>query len=227
MDTNTETNDTGAIETLGRDKKLTGNVIRFNYIRNVIGMKTDPDGKILSPHFTWGIYMDDYSSGTTVYGNVVINTVLGGVCIHGGMDNVVENNVLINGEQHQIRLQPRDDFMTGNVFKHNVIVFSDPDAVVWYSYARTWRPDRLKEADHNLYWHTGELDLAKTDRSITPEGNFAKWHEVGFDKNSLIADPLFADPEKGDFRLKDNSPAFKIGFQKIPYDRIGPKGFKR
>ncbi len=227
VDTNLETNDTGAIETLGRDMQLTGNIIRFNIIRNVVGMGTTPDGEFLTPYFTWGIYLDDYSSGTTVYGNIVVGTVLGAVCIHGGKDNIVENNIFVDGQEHQIRLQPRDEFMTGNIFRCNIIVFRNPQAIVWYSYAHTWGRHRLKEVDFNLYWHTGGLDLAKTERAITPEGNFEKWREAGFDRHSLIADPQFIAPEKGDFRLKPNSPAFKLGFKPIPVEKVGPRKGKR
>ena len=227
VDTNLETNDTGAIETLGRDQKNTGNVIRYNFIRNVVGVGTTPDGQIQSPYFTWGIYLDDYSSGTTVFGNVVIGTVIGAVCIHGGKDNVVENNVFMDGVERQITLQPRDDFMAGNVFRRNIVVYRSPDAVLWYSWAHSWNPSRLSECDDNLYWHVGGLDLAKTDRAITPAGNLAKWQALGFDKNAVIADPMFVAPDKGDFRLKPDSPAFKLGFQPIPMERIGPKGFQR
>lgn len=45
---------------------------------------------------------------------------------------------------------------------------------------------------------------------------------LGFDKNSLVADPLFVAPEKDDWRLKPESPAFKLGFQAIPVEKIGP-----
>ena len=45
---------------------------------------------------------------------------------------------------------------------------------------------------------------------------FAQWQAAGQDKDSLIADPLFVDPEQGDFRLKPGSPAAKIGFE--PWD---------
>jgi hypothetical protein len=45
---------------------------------------------------------------------------------------------------------------------------------------------------------------------------------VGFDKNSVVADPLFVAPEQDDFRLKPESPAFKLGFQAIPIEKIGP-----
>jgi hypothetical protein len=51
---------------------------------------------------------------------------------------------------------------------------------------------------------------------------WAAWQAMGFDKNSLVADPLFVDPDHGDYRLKPESPAFQLGFQPIPVERIGP-----
>jgi len=35
------------------------------------------------------------------------------------------------------------------------------------------------------------------------------------DKNTIIEDPLFYNLEKFDFRLKKNSPAFKINFKEF------------
>ncbi len=48
------------------------------------------------------------------------------------------------------------------------------------------------------------------------------WQTDGADRHSVVADPMFLDPKNGDFRLKQESPAFKLGFQKIPFDKIGP-----
>lgn len=45
--------------------------------------------------------------------------------------------------------------------------------------------------------------------------------KLGFDRHSLIADPLFVAPEQDDWRLKPQSPAFSLGFRPIPIDRIG------
>lgn len=41
------------------------------------------------------------------------------------------------------------------------------------------------------------------------------------DQKSIVADPLFVDAENGDHRLKSESPAFRLGFEKIPVDEIG------
>lgn len=32
--------------------------------------------------------------------------------------------------------------------------------------------------------------------------------------------PMFVEPEKMDFRLRPNSPAFEVGFKQIPMERI-------
>ena len=48
------------------------------------------------------------------------------------------------------------------------------------------------------------------------------WQALGMDRHSLIADPLFVDAKKDDYRLQPNSPALKLGFKPIPVDKIGP-----
>ncbi len=65
--------------------------------------------------------------------------------------------------------------------------------------------------DNNCYWNTAGQDVTFVGLSLE------KWRQQeGRDQHSIIADPLFVDPAKGDFRLKPNSPALKIGFE--PFD---------
>lgn len=48
------------------------------------------------------------------------------------------------------------------------------------------------------------------------------WQIAGADRQSIVADPLFADPKGGDYRLGQESPALKLGFEPIPFEKIGP-----
>ena len=49
---------------------------------------------------------------------------------------------------------------------------------------------------------------------------------VTFQDNLLDQDPHFVDPEHLNFQLKDDSPAYKLGFQRIPMEKIGFTGVR-
>ena len=42
------------------------------------------------------------------------------------------------------------------------------------------------------------------------------------DRHSLVADPRFVAADQDDYRLRRDSPAWKLGFQPIPVEKIGP-----
>jgi hypothetical protein len=55
-----------------------------------------------------------------------------------------------------------------------------------------------------------------------------QWQARGHDTNSVIADPQFVDAGSGDFRLKPESPALKLGFKPIDLSNVGvrPKNLR-
>jgi hypothetical protein len=63
-------------------------------------------------------------------------------------------------------------------------------------------------------------DVSLREAEMTDE--WAAWQARGMDTHSLVADPLFVDPVNDDYRLRPESPAFKLGFQPIPIEKIGP-----
>jgi hypothetical protein len=52
---------------------------------------------------------------------------------------------------------------------------------------------------------------------------FDEWRALGVDRHSVIADPGFVDRAGGNFRLKPDSPALKLGFKEFPLDRFGTR----
>ncbi|NBX30621.1 hypothetical protein EBR04_09325, partial [bacterium] len=44
----------------------------------------------------------------------------------------------------------------------------------------------------------------------------AEWQAAGHEQGSLVVDPGFVDPDRDDYRLKPDSPAFPLGF--VPHD---------
>ena len=84
-----ESDDQGGIDVF-YDYSLRGLVIRYNLWENIKGG---------SLHGAAGIRFDDMISGQMVYGNIFNNVGaihFGSVQIHGGKDNVVDNNVFYN-----------------------------------------------------------------------------------------------------------------------------------
>ena len=67
------------------------------------------------------------------------------------------------------------------------------------------------------FW-VDDVSLCEAQLSDEWEG----WQARGMDRHSVVADPLFLDPARDDYRLKPESPAFKLGFKPIPIARIGP-----
>ena len=88
--------DCGAIYS-GRDWSTRGNVIRNNYIHDVIGfgMKSVDvaTNQVVyqSPNYAIGVYLDDGASGFDVSGNIFENVAMS-LHIHGGRDNKIYNN---------------------------------------------------------------------------------------------------------------------------------------
>jgi parallel beta-helix repeat protein len=90
-----------------------------------------------------------------------------------------------------------------------------------------WSEWTLADCDHNLFSQGdgGEYEL-QDDRKIEAAmkiTTLAQWKKLGYDHHTVIADPLFVDPELDDYTLRPDSPAFKLGFQPIDIKMIGPR----
>lgn len=253
---NLETADTGAVYTGGRDWiSSRGTAIRYNYMHDSLGYGQE-NGRWVSPHYSWGVYLDDNTGGVDVIGNIVARAMRGLIHLHNGRDNLVENNIFVDGKLQQAEFNgwtktstnwqthlptmiagydsvkdqqawkkmrnmnispeqavlPDGLVMTGNVFRRNIVYYTDPEAKL-FGYRNL--PFDHNEWDFNLYWHQS-LPLS------FPKLDWEGWLKLGKDTHSLVADPLFVNPGKDDYRLRPNSPAFRLGFKPIPVEKIGP-----
>jgi len=101
---NLESADTGGIYFCSRDWTQRGNEIRYNVFHHVGGFGKRNSwapvsaGKVeyVYPGFTWGIYLDDPTSGTRVFGNILYDVPICGLHNHGGRDNTFENNIIVD-----------------------------------------------------------------------------------------------------------------------------------
>lgn len=74
---------------------------------------------------------------------------------------------------------------------------------------------RLPDGSGEVWADDVELHAAE------PMAEWDAWLVLGMDRQSRIADPLFVDPAKDDYRLKPGSPALDLGFEPIAIERFG------
>ncbi|MGQ9608618.1 MAG: right-handed parallel beta-helix repeat-containing protein [bacterium] len=207
----------------------TGNILEANHIHH-IGIKSNGDGPILSDmggvytlglhegsvirhnvfhdiaaiqYGGWGIYFDEGTTHIIAENNLVYNTTHGGFHQHYGKENIVRNNIFAFGRDWQVQ-RSRPEEHVSFIFKHN-IVFWDKGIMLSGNLANF-----NIEFDNNLYWCVDKGEMKFNNLS------WDEWQNKGMDKNSIIADPMFADPYKFDFRLMSDSPTKKIGF--VPFN---------
>lgn len=214
----TDTGDAGAFY-IGRDWSQRGNVIRYNHFHDLAATLEEEQGF----NGVMAVYLDDQASGTTVFGNV-LSRVNRGVMVGGGRDNTVENNIFAFCGR-AIHLDARgvgENYAAGNTLF-----------------------DRLKPIDHARPPYSERYpDLARilSDDPGHPKGNVISrnicvggpWDVfylssenqfvrklVKMENNLTDGDPGLIAPQRGDFRLKEDSPALELGFKPIPFDKIG------
>jgi parallel beta-helix repeat protein len=187
--------DMGGIYTLGL---APGSILHHNLIHDV--QSFDYGG--------WGIYFDEGTSEMSAENNIVYNTKTGGFHQHYGKENIVRNNIFAFAKDQQLqrsRMEPHRSF----TFEHNIVYWKSGPLL-----GSQWGDDKYL-LDHNLYWRT---DGKPIDFAGMP---LAKWQAKGMDQHSIVLDPMFEDPEKGNFKLKAGSPASQIEFKPIDMSGVG------
>lgn len=151
---------------------------------------------------SWGIDLDDGSSHYEIYNNLCLNM---GFKLREGFFRKVYNNVIINGKGNfHVSFAESDDRVERNIF-----VSSAP-----YAFIRVNLEAAGTQFDYNLFWnHGGPVETIDE-----------QWRSQGFDRHSLIGDPLFIDPSTHNYAVKPDSPAHKTGFINFPMDRFGKPG---
>ncbi len=189
--------DMGAIYTLGVQA---GTVIRNNLIHDVTSFT----------YGGWGIYPDEGSSDMVIENNIVYRTRSAGFHQHYGANNTVRNNIFALGSEYQLMRTRAEDHISFT-FEGNIVYF-DSGLLL----GSNWSGSQFR-MNRNLYWDA-------RGNPIRPAGkSWEEWKAAGQDTESVIADPLFADPASGNFKLSPRSPAWKLGWKAIDLSSVGPR----
>lgn len=203
-----ESNDAGALY-CGRDWTMRGNQIRYNYFHDIYGF--EGRGCV-------GVYLDDQFSSANIYGNVHYRVPMA-TMIGGGRDSTIENNIYVDCNP-AIHIDARGLGWAASIFD---FLKERLNAVPYQS--EPWR-SRYPELLNILQNDPMAPKNLLVARNICVGG---RWDDVEgsaipgitFKDNLLNQDPMFVDAKKLDFNLKPESPAWKLGFKKIPFDSIG------
>ena len=166
--------------------------------------------------FSFGIYLDIEAMDTAIENNLVyqcpnlpVAEKGAALLLHQNGRNTVRNNIFAMSN----RLSRFLGSMGGQVVDHNIFLFGprctqgeDPARTVSYVLGQKVDYDAGGSImDSNLYWSTdGEAPIRDFMNS---------WRQKGWDKNSVVADPLFVDVKNFNFHLRPDSPALKMGFK--------------
>ncbi|MEN8118661.1 MAG: PDZ domain-containing protein, partial [Bacteroidota bacterium] len=146
----------------------------------------------------WDIDLDDGSSNFEIYNNLCLS---GGLKTREGYKRIVINNIIIH-ESFDCRVPyPKP---VADVFMHNILWGKSYRS----SSSALWGGVRNANFAHNP-------DATSVEPAINLQG-------VSEDDGlSLYGNAKFVDPENGDFKVAENSPALRVGFENFETSGYG------
>jgi hypothetical protein len=209
-----ETDDVGAFY-MGRDYTQRGNIVQYNYFHDLGGLHSSVG--------SMAVYLDDWTSGTTVLGNICVRAGRA-VLVGGGRDNTIENNIFVDCTP-AVHIDQRGLGWAKYYFNGQDNTLVDRLSAVPYK-----EPPWSKKYPELLKLYDDEPARAKGNkvlRNICVGGRWLdlldglKEQDITLKDNLVGQDPGFVDAAAGNYRLKPDSPAWKLGFKPIPIDEIG------
>jgi hypothetical protein len=215
--------DMGGVYTLGPSE---GTVVRNNVIHDIESFS----------YGGWGLYTDEGSTGILFENNLVYATKSGSFHQHYGRANVLRNNIFLDGREDQLQVTRIEDHLSFTLEK-NIIYWTNRSAAL----AGPWEANRQLSRS-NLYWNTSGAPMLFAGKPISAwqrtrvpapapaqtatnrAAPVPAWAGRGREIGTMIADPLFVDADRRDFRLRSDSPALKLGFKPFDFTKAGVYG---
>lgn len=194
-----------------------GNVMRGNYVHDT---PQEAGGEALR--------CDNDQNDVLIENNVVFrfHTYGTGICSKGA--NHIINNIVAcppsKVHRGMLSLEPNykpnmpSRLCAGSVIQHNIFYATQSNQPFVFMQGMANTIDNII-TDGNIFFNSSDPNAA--------DAYFSMARKHGNELHSVSSDPLFKDPEKGDFRLAPNSPARNLGFRpfelkagRTPMDRV-------
>lgn len=191
--------DMGGVYLLGAQE---GTVVSNNLIHDITSRE----------YGGWALYTDEGSGYITLENNVCYNTSDNCYHQHYGRMNVVKNNIFAFSKQELLRISRFEQHMS--IIFDNNILYSNGSAVYGLN-KRHFTNSTVGSGNNLIYSVDGNPVMNSVFKTLDEVRQF------GMDSGSVVADPCFVDAKNYNFTLKDESPAFKLGFKPIDTSDVG------
>lgn len=212
-----ELGDGNAIYISGTGK---GNHVHHNFIHD-----------ITSPNMNAAIRCDDDQHGVLIEKNVIARCCGEGVTSKG--NNHIINNIIYDLKSLTptgAKVVHQRGFLlfsgapvAGSKIQRNLMISTEAGQEILYEHQEPWKrgsgvvspPSTLSscKADRNLYYNSADPEWA-TDFLLMQK-------KRGVEKNSLIMNPGFSNPEENDFRVQSETVIMKLGFEQVDAREAG------
>jgi hypothetical protein len=200
-----------------------GSVIKFNTIYDIT--------ESISGTGVWGIYIDGYTSGTTMFGNIIHNiSGYGGLFYNGGRDNAIDNCVITSTNRVITSTEAAYTPTNRAVEQLNLVRPFNYQSAPWSTAYPTLAALPNNDTTILPYAHPGGCSIT---RNIEKNNSVWLYPIPGMGdpfnasyctqtNNLTNTDPYYVDEANRYLALKENSPAYNIpGFTRIPFEKIG------
>ena len=242
-DTCRETVDHGSFNAWGRDKGwcLTQSHAGYtvNRSHDAFDMLLDAmEAVIIRNNFFqeqagWGLDLDDGASNYEIYNNICVGVSMK---LREGSHRTIYNNIWVNGANSPCFHVGNDD--NHDRYFRNITVMSmahakqedDLNFNMGASYGEIYtliappaHGPWLEEIDHNCFFSNVGAFVARVSPREEEARRYSleEWRALGFDRNSVFADPMFVDPANNDYRVQPDSPALQLGFKNFAMGEWG------
>ena len=202
--------DLGAIYTVGENF----NTLISNNVMHTVYCWIQVNGK--------GLYPDQNTKGVAYQNNIVYDVAAYGIGVNFCHDITVENNIFASNYGKAPFMFGHQAYatITNNIFYLNFgNVYADNRDLI--------RLNWFVECNQNIYWRKGGKPVlfqkpSADSVTVTERIAFEQWQDfTGLDADSYVIDPMFNNPDAGDFSFKQGSPYSEIGFTPIDTSQVG------
>ena len=195
-----------------------GNEIRGNYIHDLV-----------TPMLMQAaIRTDGGQRDTLIAGNLIHRCMAQGIILK--LNNRCENNIIadILAPPRGYYLSLREGPMTDAVIQRNIFYSKGRDT----KFIDELQPGKRSRTEDSRGRALARAQDASTNFNIyyniadpgSATAKLKQQQQDGVDQQSLAVDPLFVDPENGDFRFQPTSPAIELGIEEFDRSKAGLRG---